>query len=743
MQFGVNEENEVSICAYKIANDPLGFSKDDLVETYLQASPEILKGDEVAESSLAGYFQGISEIQKVNLVEIPDQKLEPVLLFDIRNSRESVRMKDPFEDYCSPYAVFPSKKYKPVALKVRPVLGELDDKFRIKRNITGDPLEGIPKLNPNPPEFVPTGRYTQERKEIVDRLNGGDFLWKEERKLMHHLMMEQNLAFAWNDAERGQFRDEFFSPVDIATVPHVPWVKKNIPIPPGLYPLVCEAIKKKIDAKVYEPSNSSYRSQWFGVLKKDGKSLRLVHSLEPLNAVTIAHSGLPPATETLAEHFAGRSCGACLDLYSGYDGRTIAESSRDYTTFQSPFGALRLVRLPQGWTNSVLIFHDDVTHILREEIPHVTIPYIDDVPVRGPKTRYELPGGGYETIPENKGIRRFVWEHFQNLNRVIQRMKYCGGTFSGLKAVLCADEFAVVGHQCSYEGRKPSTDRIGVITRWGPCPDLSDVRSFLGTTGVFRVFVEDYARKAEPLIRLTRLEEDFTWGDAQAKAQQELKDALENCPALKPLDYSWDSDIILAVDTSWKAIGIIIYQCDPKEPKKRYYSRFMSITMNDREARFSQAKRELYGLKRALDATKYWLLGCRKLVVETDAKYIHGMLSNPSMGPNATINRWIEEILLYQFKLRHTAGAKFAPDGLSRRDPQLGDEEYPRKPEDEEDDLHPYEFEQYDGVEPPLKFEDFKEEIDTRGGYFYEEPISSIDEFQLDCEDARLAELEF
>jgi hypothetical protein len=80
-------------------------------------------------------------------------------------------------------------------------------------------------------------------------------------------------------------------------------------------------------------------------------------------------------------------------------------ASRDLTTFQTPYGPHRLVKLPMGWTNSVPIYHDDVTYILRDEIPHVTIPYVDDVPVRGPATRYELPEGGYETIPENSGIR--------------------------------------------------------------------------------------------------------------------------------------------------------------------------------------------------------------------------------------------------------------------------------------------------------------------------------------------------
>ena len=41
--------------------------------------------------------------------------------------------------------------------------------------------------------------------------------------------------------------------------------------------------------------------------------------------------------------------------------------------------------------------------------------------------------------------------------------------------------------------------------------------------------------------------------------------------------------------------------------------------------------------------------------METDAKYIHGMLNNPNSGPNVTINRWIEKILMFYFTLRHVA----------------------------------------------------------------------------------------
>jgi hypothetical protein len=72
--------------------------------------------------------------------------------------------------------------------------------------------------------------------------------------------------------------------------------------------------------------------------------------------------------------------------------------------FQIPFGALHIVTLPMGWTNLVPILHDDITYILQPEIPHITIPYIDDTPVKGPKSEYRMIGRSYETIPDNPAI---------------------------------------------------------------------------------------------------------------------------------------------------------------------------------------------------------------------------------------------------------------------------------------------------------------------------------------------------
>jgi hypothetical protein len=65
------------------------------------------------------------------------------------------------------------KKYKPITLKVKPVIGELLDKFRIICNIIGDPLQDLPILPTKPLTFTLTGCYTQKCKDLFDKLNPG------------------------------------------------------------------------------------------------------------------------------------------------------------------------------------------------------------------------------------------------------------------------------------------------------------------------------------------------------------------------------------------------------------------------------------------------------------------------------------------------------------------------------------------------------------------------------------------
>jgi len=336
-----------------------------------------------------------------------------------------------------------------------------------------------------------------------------------------------------------------------------------------------------------------------------------------------------------------------------------------------------------GWVNAFPAFHADVTFTLEPEIPHITIPFLDDAGVKGPPTRYEHPDGMYETIPQNAGIRRFIWEHFQYLSCLIQRMVYVSCTWSGPKGILCVPEALIVGHLCTYEGRCTDSGKVAKIAKWGPCKTLSEVHAFLGMAGLMRIFIQNYSAIACPLTCLTRKGINFEFSPEEIEVQECLKHAIVTSPAIRPLDYESDAMVYLSVDTSYIAIGYVIAQTDPDNPKICCPSRFGSMLLNPREAKYSQPKLELYGLFRSLRAVRLWIIGVRNLVIEVDAKYIKGMLNNPNIQPNVTINYWIAGILLFNFTLKHVPGATHGSDGLSQQPAQPDDE--PNPPDDFED----------------------------------------------------------
>jgi hypothetical protein len=209
--------------------------------------------------------------------------------------------------------------YKRVDKKIKPVPTSFPEDCYVQRCIPEDPLATLPKLPYHSPEFQPTRRVSAERMEILD-INSKNFLWPEEERLFKYIMVLNEDAIAFEDTERGTLKESYFSDYIIPTVPHKPWEYKNIPIPPGIREKVLDVLRLKIEAGVYEQSQSSYRSQWFVVQKKNGK-LRIVHDLQPLNKITIRDAGMLPILDDFVENFAGRQCYTVFDLFWGFDAR--------------------------------------------------------------------------------------------------------------------------------------------------------------------------------------------------------------------------------------------------------------------------------------------------------------------------------------------------------------------------------------------------------------------------------------
>ena len=159
-------------------------------------------------------------------------------------------------------------RYKTVDRKVRPVPTTLPEAARPKRRFPDDPLNSLSPMNRHPPSITTYGqRLTKERWEALQVLEKG-FLWQEEVNLAFDVLMKNEGALAWDDTEKGRFRDDYFAPIVVPTIEHEPWTLKNIPVPPGLRDPVIKFIKEKIASGTYEPSGSSYRSRWFCVPRR-------------------------------------------------------------------------------------------------------------------------------------------------------------------------------------------------------------------------------------------------------------------------------------------------------------------------------------------------------------------------------------------------------------------------------------------------------------------------------------------
>ena len=563
-------------------------------------------------------------------------------------------------------------KYKTVDKKIRPVPTRFPENMKVRRQFPEDPLRNLSILPYYPPEFTPTDRVTEERMESL-KIDEGLELWPEEKKLLKLVIALNGKSIAFDEQERGTFKTSYFSDYKMPVMDHIPWQEKNMPIPPGYRDEIIKLLKEKIDAGVYEEAQSSYRSRWFCVKKKNGE-LRIVHDLQKLNGVSIKDAGVPPILEDFVNNYAGRSIYTVLDMYWGFHARMLDVESRDMTAFQTPLGALRIVSLPMGYTNSPAEFQACMTFILKDEIPHIAGVFIDDIPIKGPQTRYLDDDEKEEVILQNPGIRRYVWEHLNDVHRILHRIGESGGTVSGKKMQLCQSEVEIVGNKCSPKGREPVDARIKSVIEWPTPKNLTEVRGFLGLCGTVRIWIEDFSLLTKPLVDLTRKDKEFNWGLAQEEAFQRLKHLITSAPVVRPIEYKSDRPVYLSVDTSIHGVGFILSQED--KDGKRAPARYGSIPLKGVESRYGQSKLELYGLFKALHEYRGHIAGVRNLIVEVDASSIKGMLDHPDIQVSAVINRWIQGILQFDFKLVHVPAYKHkGPDALSRRPVEEGDSE--------------------------------------------------------------------
>jgi hypothetical protein len=151
----------------------------------------------------------------------------------------------------------PTLTYKKVVRKVCPIPASLPEDFHCVHHIPEDPLLSLLPLPRLPPDFTPGICLMQEWLEAL-QLNTHNFLCMEELKLLQHILKLNKAGLAWTEEEKGHFKDNYFSPVKIPTIEHIPWAHRNIPIPTGILNKVIQIFKDKFVASMYEHSDALY-----------------------------------------------------------------------------------------------------------------------------------------------------------------------------------------------------------------------------------------------------------------------------------------------------------------------------------------------------------------------------------------------------------------------------------------------------------------------------------------------------
>ena len=103
-----------------------------------------------------------------------------------------------------PFDALVSACYKKVTNCICLVRTTLPEEYCIVRRIPSDLLLSLPVLLTHPPDFIPSEKFTKERREKMN-INVTGFLWPEEEKLILFLIKAQEDGIAWDASERGSF----------------------------------------------------------------------------------------------------------------------------------------------------------------------------------------------------------------------------------------------------------------------------------------------------------------------------------------------------------------------------------------------------------------------------------------------------------------------------------------------------------------------------------------------------------
>ena len=144
---------------------------------------------------------------------------------------------------------------------------------------------------------------------------------------------------------------------------------------------------------------------------------------------------------------------------------------------------------------------------------------------------------------------------------MLQKLRKADLAVHEAEKVSTSDVTMLIPRSCGRRGLvRPEHSKVDSVKQFQVPTTKSDVRTFLGLTGYYRKFIQEYAEIAAPLTDLTRKNapNHVQWTAECDSAFNRLKDCLCCERILRSPDFSLP--FVLQTDASGRAIGAVLSQ---------------------------------------------------------------------------------------------------------------------------------------------------------------------------------------
>ena len=297
--------------------------------------------------------------------------------------------------------------------------------------------------------------------------------------------------------------------------------------------LMAEIEKLKSRGIIVETS-TSWSSPIVTVLKKDG-SLRMCVDYRAVNAKTRPDPYQMPRVEEILEALTEARYISKIDLNKGYYQIPIQSTDQPKTAFCSQWGKFMFTRMPFSLKNAPAVFQRLMDRVLHQ-CKAYSVVYTDDI-----------------------AIHSRTWEeHCTHIDLVLSVLKAAGLTANKDKCAWGKHYCEFLGHVVGQGKILPAQCKVYAMQNFVQPRKKKDIRRFLGLSGYYRKFIQDYASRTFNLTEATRksMPDKVVWTDEMLQEFRDIKSSLCSIPSLTlptPQDV-----FVLQTDASQTGIGAVL-----------------------------------------------------------------------------------------------------------------------------------------------------------------------------------------